>query len=166
AEGRRVASWGGEGRPPAVPSGGERAAGVRAALKCRDLHKRAFAFAARFIAGLDGLSDQEQKDTRPLLWDRPHGELTRRADCERVAGLIFEKARRCGDQIPELAEAARQLCPEHVLVDLPREKGKVGAEASDIILRTPSGHLTRPNLYFNPDNWSEAYAKQKQCGFV
>ena len=101
-----------------------------------------------------------------MLWSRPHGELTRREDCEGVARLICPKARQCGDHVPDLAEAARQLCPEHVLVDLPKEKGKVEADAGDIILRTPSGHLATPNLYFNPDRWSEAYSKQKQCGFV
>src|SRR5262249_58078607 len=95
---------GGHVHSDSVLSGGPRGAGVRAALKGRDLHRRAFAFAARFIGGLDRLPDQEQKDTRALLWDRPHGELTSRAGCERVASLIYEKARLCGEQIAELAE--------------------------------------------------------------
>jgi len=53
---------------------------------------------------------------------------------------------------------------EHVLVDLPLNK--VVVRGGDILTRTDSGHVGTPNLFFDPERWSQAYEHQKMCGFV
>jgi hypothetical protein len=37
---------------------------------------------------------------------------------------------------------------------------------SDILTRTEDGYISTPNLFFDPERWSQAYEHQKQCGFV
>jgi hypothetical protein len=37
---------------------------------------------------------------------------------------------------------------------------------SDILTRTEDGRLSTPNLFFDPERWSNAYKEQKQCGYI
>ena len=66
--------------------------------------------------------------------------------------------------IPDLAECGTDLEPEEILVDLPLNK--VVVRGGDILTRTDGGHIGTPNLFFDPERWSQAYEHQKQCGFV
>jgi hypothetical protein len=34
------------------------------------------------------------------------------------------------------------------------------------LTRTEDGHIGTPNLFFDPERWSQAYEENKQCGFV
>ncbi|WP_406698383.1 hypothetical protein V5E97_05925 [Singulisphaera sp. Ch08] len=78
--------------------------------------------------------------------------------------MVYDKAREVALVVPELKEIAEGLRPEHVLVDLPLNK--VVARGGDILTRTQEGHVGTPNLFFDPEKWSQAYEHQKQCGFV
>lgn len=133
-------------------------------LHDRNVYYRAFAFAARFIAGINHLPDQEQQDTRAKLWRKPLKKLSSLEGCTEIAEKIFEKAQQLAEAIPDLAASGRTLQPEHVLVDLPLNK--VVVRGGDILTRTDGGHIGTPNLFFDPERWSQAYEHQKQCGFV
>jgi hypothetical protein len=37
---------------------------------------------------------------------------------------------------------------------------------NDLLTRTESGQVNTPNLFFNPERWSEAYEQQKRSGYV
>ena len=49
-------------------------------------------------------------------------------------------------------------------MDLP--PNKVIVRGGDILTRTDGGQIGTPNLFFDPERWSQAYEYQKQCGFV
>ena len=155
---------GGTFRANGFLGGDARSRALARMLHDRNVYYRAFAFAARFIAGISDLPDQEQQDTRAKLWRKPLKELSSLDGCRDMATKIFGKARRLADSIPDLAAGGRGLQPEHVLVDLPLNK--VVVRGGDILTRTDGGHIGTPNLFFDPERWSQAYEHQKQCGFV
>ena len=64
----------------------------------------------------------------------------------------------------ELAPEGEELREEHVVLDIPFNKSVV--RGSDILTRTEDGHLSTPNLFFDPERWSNAYKEQKQCGYI
>jgi HD superfamily phosphohydrolase len=132
------------------------------ALRRRDLYYRAYAFAARFIDGLDGLPEADQRDTRADKWTRLLSELGNEEGLAKLAVEICEKAK----QIAALDKSysADGLQAHHVLVDLPRNKAVV--RGGDILTRYETGYLGTPNLFFDPEKWSQAYETQKQCGYV
>ncbi|MBI3449257.1 MAG: HD domain-containing protein [Acidobacteria bacterium] len=155
---------GGELKHVTVKSGGVRSKEMASALNNRRLYFRAFAFAARFIQGLDRLEDDEQKDTRAYIWSRVRTELSTPEGCSQLAHRIFRKAQALGESIDDLRPQAVQLRDEHVLVDMPTNT--VVVRGSDILTLTTEGHVQTPNLFFNPERWSQAYEHQKQCGYV
>lgn len=59
-------------------------------LQDRQIYYRAFAFAARYIAGMNGLSDQEQQDTRARLWIKLLKKLSTLKGCAEIAEKIFK----------------------------------------------------------------------------
>ena len=154
----------GEFKSAALECGGERSLIVSRAIRERRIYYRAYAFAARFIAGLDGLSDEDQKDTRALMWRKPLRELSTDQGRRHTAEKIHDKAVRLAKAIPQLAKRANGLRPEEILVDLPINK--VAVRGGDILTRTDGGHIGTPNLFFDPERWSQAYERQKQGGFV
>jgi hypothetical protein len=133
------------------------------AIQMRHLYHRAYAFAERFIAGLDGLSTQEKQDTAANLWLDLLDQVVDTEKQEELAKQIFETAQDLAEKVAAFAPSHGTLRPEHVLVDLPRDKV---AAPGDIFTRTEVGGLTPANLYFDPDKWSKAYKNQKQVGFV
>ena len=148
-----------------IPSGRDRAASIGTALLGRRVYHRAFAFAARFIGGHGGLPEQERQDTKALLWSAVLTFFSSGSDpADQLAGEIYEKSMQIAAAVPELAPLGEDLSAEHVLVDLPLNKAVV--RGSDILTRTEDGHVNTPNLFFNPEQWSQAYEYQKQCGFV
>ncbi len=155
---------GGELESAALKCGGERSRVVAGSIKDRRIYYRAYAFAARFIAGLDKLPKEEQRDTRALSWSKLLRELARDEGCRATAGEIYTKAIELANAIPDLAEYAIDIKQEEILVDLPFNK--VVVRGGDILTRTDGGHIGTPNLFFDPERWSQAYEHQKQCGFV
>ena len=159
-----VSVAGGELLSPALQGGGERSRRFAEAIRERRVHYRAYGFAARFIAGLDGLPNGEQSDTRALKWRKLLRELSTDQGCRTIAETIHRKAIDLGRAIPDLAKHADGLEQEDILVDLPLNK--VVVRGGDILTRTDGGHVGTPNLFFDPERWSQAYEHQKQCGFV
>lgn len=144
--------------------GGVRATAMGEALLERRIYYRAYAFAARFIDGLDGLPEVEQKDTRAILWNTVLKALGNLKQCENFALEIYKKACLIMELITDFYEKCRELKPEHIIIDL--APNKVTVPGSDILTRTESGHVEPPSLIFNTERWSQAYEHQKQCGFV
>jgi HD superfamily phosphohydrolase len=154
----------GELKSDSVPSGDVRTRALGHLLLDRRVYHRAFAFAARFIDGLDGLPQKDQLDTRALLWNGILDELLEPDGCNALATEIFTTAKRIGEVIPDFKGVSESLLGEHIIVDLPLNR--VVVRGSDILTRTEAGHVGTPNLFFDPEKWSQAYEQQKQCGFV
>ena len=155
---------GGELKSKVLEGGGDRSRKISRAIQERQIYYRAYAFAARFISGLDTLPDEEQRDTRALKWRKPLRELTTDQGQRTVAEEIYDKAVKLANVIPDLEKHAVDLRQEEILVDLPFNK--VVVRGGDILTRTDGGHIGTPNLFFDPERWSQAYEHQKQCGFV
>ena len=155
---------GGELKSSALKCGGKRSRVVAQLIRDRRIYYRAYAFAARFIAGLDKLPNEEQRDTRALMWRKLLRGLSRDEGCRATAKNIYGKAIELANAIPDLAGYAIGIKPEEILVDLPLNR--VVVRGGDILTRTDGGHIGTPNLFFDPERWSQAYEHQKQCGFV
>ena len=155
---------GGELKSSAFKGGRDRSRVVALAIKDRRIYYRAYAIAARFIAGLDKLPDKEQRDTRAIMWREPLRKLSDDEGCRATAKKIYDKAKELANAIPDLAKYAIDIKQEEILVDLP--VNKVVVRGGDILTRTDGGHIGTPNLFFDPERWSQAYEHQKQCGFV
>lgn len=149
----------------AIKSGQQWAQTMGTALLSRNLYHRAFAFASRFIGGLDRMPEEEQDETRALLWTSVVNFLCDNDKAVReLASWIHDKATKLAEIIPELGELGKSLSREHILVDLP--VSKAGPRGSDILTRTEGGQIATPNLFFDPERWSQAYESQKYSGFV
>jgi HD superfamily phosphohydrolase len=158
-----VALCGGELRADAFARPAARSAALAAEIRQRRLYHRAFAFAERFVSVVEGLTAADSDETRAFKWStvtRVVDTSEKRSELERA---IFERAQQLAAAIPELADIGKQLAPEHVLVDFPSNKAVI---RGDILTRTPQGHIGTPNLFFDPDKWSQAYERQKLSGFV
>ena len=155
---------GGELESPILECGGKRANTVAQAVQERNVYYRAYAFAARFITGPDNLPDEEQRNTRWLMW-RPLLRLLSTDQGRRsIAEEIHLKAIELGNAVEHLKQSVVDLNSEEILVDLP--PNKVIVRGGDILTRTDGGQIGTPNLFFDPERWSQAYEYQKQCGFV
>ncbi len=159
-----VSAWSGLVDSVSVPSGGCRSEELGAALLSRHIYHRAFAFAPRFIAGLEGLPEKERKETRQLQYDQVIDALGTDEGKAAFAGEIHQLAASLGAAIPELSQSGKEIRPEHVLIDFPINKTVVSG--NDILTRTEGGEVVPPNLFFDPEKWSQAYEHQKQIGHV
>lgn len=159
-----LAVFSGQLASSSIPSGQERAGAIGQALRERRVYYRAFAFAARFIAGLEGLPEKEQRDTRSELFMKVLLALRSTKGCDDLAREIYDVGAMIAECVPEIAAMAQGFSVDAVLVDLPLSK--VVAQGGDILTRTERGDVGTPTLFFDPDQWSRAYEHQKQCGFV
>ncbi len=159
-----VRAIGGAFQSQDLKCGGKRSQAVARMIQDRRIYYRAYAFSARFIRGLESLPEIEQRDARATKWLALLKELRTADDRRDIETRIFEKAKALADAIPDLAERGRDLNPEEILVDL--SMNKVAVRGCDILTRTDGGHVGTPNLFFDPERWSQAYEHQKQCGFV
>lgn len=153
----------GELKSARFDGGGERSLYLGRAIKERRLYRRAYAFAARFIR-LTGLSEEQKKETRTVLWDRLSGDLASANACESLAKAIWAKAAELATAIPALSHKANDFRREHVLVDISATDKVV--RPADTLMRTHGGYVSMPNLFFDPNRWAQAYEHQKLCGFV
>lgn len=155
---------GGEFKSEDLRSGAGRSSVIARSIKDRRIYYRAYAFAARFIAGPNNLPTDEQRDTRALMWRKPLRELSQDQGRIATSRKIHEKAIEIADAIPDMDDSGSEIKEEEILVDLPLNK--VVVPGDDILTRTDGGHIGTPNLFFDPERWSQAYEHQKQCGFV
>jgi HD superfamily phosphohydrolase len=156
---------GGRLKTEEVRGGGNRARELAAAIRERRLYHRAFAFASRFVAGLDGFQNEQTRDTeRAALWR----QVTRGLDTFKAIQVfeqeIFKTAQDAAEVDANLVELAKSLRPEHIIVDLPANKARAGGNL--LLTRTENDEVGIPNLFFDPERWSNAYDQQKRCGYV
>ena len=145
-------------------SGQERTNALATDILERRIYYRAFAFAARFIEGLEGLPRQEESDTKALLWGPVIECLDEPEGASKLACKIHDKAVMIASKFEKFGAVRGVIKQEHILVDLPLNR--VVVRGSDILTRTEDGQVGTPNLFFDPERWSQAYEHQKQCGFV
>lgn len=147
-----------------IQSGQARARQIGNQIKARDLYYRAFAFAARFIDALPGVPEEQVRDTRVVLWRKILRGLSSHNLENDLGREIFAKAQALAQCVDELRRMSHDFREEHVLVDLAPAEAVV--RGGDILTRTEDGAISSPNLFFDPEKWSQAYEQQKQCGFV
>lgn len=164
SEGDYMSVWSGLLDSDIVPSGLDRSQQLGAALLSRQAYNRAFAFAPRFIAGLEGLAEKDRQETRQLQWDEVVSALRDEKGRTSFAQEIHGLAVKLAPAIPELCPTGKEIQPEHVLIDFPVNKTVV--RGNDILTRTEAGEVVPPNLFFDPEKWSQAYEHQKQIGHV
>ena len=145
--------------------GGQRARDLATAIRERRLYHRALAFASRFVAGLEGFQDETTRDSeRAALWR----QVTRKLNTFEAIGEfereIFETALAVAKVEDRLVSLASRLRHEHVIVDLPANKARAGGNL--LLTRTENDDVGLPNLFFDPERWSNAYDQQKRCGYV
>jgi HD superfamily phosphohydrolase len=159
-----VSVWCGLLSSSSVPSGGERSRELGTALLSRQVYHRAFAFAPRFITGLEGLPETDRQETRQLQWDEVVAVLRTDEGKAAFANEIHGLGAKLGAAIPELNQYSKEILPEDVLIDFPVNKTVV--RGNDILTRTEAGEVVPPTLFFDPEKWSQAYEHQKQIGHV
>ena len=98
------------------------------------------------------------------MWRKLLRTLSTDEGCRSTAKKIHNMAIQLAAEISDLTTSGENLKPEEVLIDLPLNK--VVVRGGDILTRTDGGHVGTPNLFFDPERWSQAYEHQKQCGFV
>jgi HD superfamily phosphohydrolase len=151
------------------------------AILDRRLYKRAFAFAGRFIAGLDTgtpIPDADDRGTDTLpTEDEQDAERSR--VMERVNDELAEFSGRIGTErhITELARAlsahfdsdhalhnqGQSLGVEHVIVDLPRSPYPARITT---IACMENGRLDVPDLFYDPARWADVYNIQRRTAYV
>jgi hypothetical protein len=158
-----VALIGGRFKADGFEGGKARAARLGQAIEDRNLYHRAFAVAKRFIGGVDGVPEEERENARIYRWGKLLTALGDTDTIREIEDQIVAKAGECVSIIPAFTGVAP---PERVDVILDVPFNKVVVRGGDILTRTEDGHLSTPNLFFDPERWSNAYKEQKQCGFV
>jgi len=101
SEGEYISVWSGITDSDSVSSGGIRSRSLGEALLSRQLYHRAFSFAARFIAGLDGLPEADQRETRQLQWDEVFSTLLSDEGRRTFSGEIQQLVDRPSDSLSD-----------------------------------------------------------------
>src|ERR1700730_15963316 len=145
--------------------GRDRALDLATRIRERRLYHRALAFAGRFIAGMEGFQTDETRDSeRAALWRQVTMGLETFEQIRAFEQHIFEVAQEVAYLDKHLAASKHGLRPEHVIVDLPTNKAQPSGNL--LLTRTEDDQVGIPNLYFDPEKWSNAYDQQKRCGYV
>ena len=150
---------------PGMSGGKERARDLASRIRERRLYHRAFAFAARSVSGMDGFQDEETRDSeRAALWRQVTKSLASFENIRAFEKEIFEVSQEVAGVDERLGKLAQTLQPEHIIVDLPTNKAQPGGNL--LLTRTEDDEVGLPNLYFDPERWSNAYDQQKRCGYI
>jgi hypothetical protein len=150
---------------PGMSGGKERAQELASRIRERRLYHRALAFAARFVSGMEGFQEGETRDSeRAALWRQVTKSLASFENIRKFEKEIFETSKEVAGVDERLCKLAQTLQPEHVIVDLPANKTRPGGNL--LLTRTEDDEVGLPNLYFDPERWSNAYDQQKRCGYV
>ena len=156
---------GGRLATPEMRGGGERAGELARRIRERRLYHRALAFASRFVGGLEGFEEEGVRDSeRAALWRQVTRKLDTFEAITQFEREIFDVAGEIAHADPTLEASLAALRPEHVIVDLPANKARPSGNL--LLTRTENDEVGLPNLYFDPERWSNAYDQQKRCGYV
>jgi HD superfamily phosphohydrolase len=148
-----------------MSGGGTRARDLATRIRERRLYYRALAFAARFVAGMEGFQDDQTRDSeRAGLWRQVTIGLATFEQIRAFELEIFDVAKEVAHLDNRLGASMAKLCPEHVIVDLPTNKAQPSGNL--LLTRTEDDQVGIPNLFFDPEKWSNAYDQQKRCGYV
>lgn len=167
-----ISVLGGELTSSRTPSGGGRAAELASMVRCHDFYHRAFVFAERFLAGIPASLGTEAAETRGRIWTMVRNAFSTLRGVESISKRIHERARDL--QALETFKSLPPLRREHVIVDLAPSLKVTPIDSSnrvtnadpDILTRAADGSPLRPNLFFDPAKWSQAYETQKHAGYV
>lgn len=161
---------------PSTPASAEFAQ----AIISRCLYQRAFAFAGRFIAGLDTeAASAANGEPTPETWtedekDAERSRVMRRVNTElsdvesrlKAEAEIAELAVEIGTALPEAHSLHRQaigLASHHIIVDLPKTPHPPRITT---IARNDDGRLDVPDVFYDPARWATVYATQRRTGYV
>ena len=148
-----------------MSGGGARALDLATRIWERRLYNRALAFAARFIAGMEGFQDDQTRDSeRAALWRQVTIGLGTFEQIRAFEQEIFDVAIEVAPCDDQLRASKAKLRPEHIIVDLPTNKAQPSGNL--LLTRTEDDQVGIPNLFFDPEKWSNAYDQQKRCGYV
>ena len=148
-----------------MSGGGARALDLATRIRERRLYHRALAFAARFLAGMEGFQSDETRDSeRAALWRQVTKGLETFEQIRAFEQEIFDVAMEVAYLDKNLAASKEGLRPEHIIVDLPTNKAQPSGNL--LLTRTEDDQVGIPNLFFDPEKWSNAYDQQKRCGYV
>jgi HD superfamily phosphohydrolase len=148
-----------------ISGGGDRARDLATRIRERRLYYRALAFAARFVAGMDGFQDDQTRDSeRAALWRQVTNGLATFDQIRAFEREIFRVAEEVSHLDGHLGASMANLRPEHIIVDLPMNKTQPSGNL--LLTRTEDDQVGIPNLFFDPEKWSNAYDQQKRCGYV
>jgi HD superfamily phosphohydrolase len=148
-----------------MSGGQQRARDLAIRIRERRLYYRALAFAARFVAGIEGFQDDETRDSeRAALWRQVTMGLATFEEIRAFEQEIFEVAKEVAHLDEHLKASMARLRPEHIIVDLPANKAQPSGNL--LLTRIEDDQVGIPNLFFDPEKWSNAYDQQKRCGYV
>jgi hypothetical protein len=68
--------------------------------------------------------------------------------------------------MPDFYEPAREIVASDIIVDMPHPDRVTAGTGQNILVGNASGDVEFPNLYFDPEKWSQAYRSKKHCGYV
>jgi HD superfamily phosphohydrolase len=156
---------GGRLTSPEMSGGKDRALDLATRIRERRLYHRALAFAARFVAGMEGFqTDAERDSERGALWRQVTRGLETFEQIRAFEEKIFALAMEVASVDHCFAASKNALRSEHIIVDLPMNKAQPSGNL--LLTRTEDDQVGIPNLYFDPEKWSNAYDQQKRCGYV
>lgn len=158
---------------PSTPASTE----ISKAIVSRRLYQRAFAFAGRFIAGLDdlvtdgdvpsdGRTEDEKDAERARVMTRVNTKLVDMDGRLAAEAEIAALAKTIGETLPEghpLRKQAEGLSSHHIIVDLPRTPHPPRITT---IARNDDGRLDVPDVFYDPARWATVYATQRRTGYV
>ena len=156
------------------------------ALVTRQLYKRAFAFAGRFLAGLEfepsgtamngspdplpapepGLSEQGKDAERARVLHQINKRLSDLESRIAVEAEIAALAQLFGSAFPpghKLHLQGESVEDHHVIVDLPRSPVPARIQ---VIAMMEDGRIEIPDVFYDPARWSAVYDLQRRTGFV
>jgi len=156
------------------------------ALISRRLYKRAFAFAGRFLAGLEfepspidigdevdvaadadvPMSEQEKDAERARVLSQINKKLSDLPLRISIEAQIAAMGRTFGMAFPEghhLHNQAASLEDFHVIIDLPRSPVPARIQ---VIAMMDDGRIEVPDIFYDPARWSAVYDLQRRTGYV
>jgi len=163
-----------------------KAKALATALVSRGLYKRAFAFAGRFLAGLEfdpspgedasdpsspdvvepTMSEQEKDAERARVLHQINKRLPDLLSRIEVERTIAALAKKLGQAFPDghpLRKQAETVEDYHIIVDLPRSPVPARIQ---VIAMMEDGRIEIPDVFYDPARWSAVYDLQRRTGYV
>ena len=127
-----------------MSGGTDRARDLARWIRERSLYYRALAFAARFVAGMEGFQDDETRDSeRAALWRQVTIGLATFEQIRAFEQEIFCVAKEVAHMDEHLKASMANLRPEHIIVDLPMNKTQPSGNL--LLTRTEDDQVGIPN---------------------